>query len=274
MNTTANKDTGTEPVESHDIFEDPTVSKTLREDPIMKTLIRWWQQILVAALVVAAVIYARHRFTEAYYARLGEASDVFSRASGEMSRDISLAEQIESVRKDLASTTGDPKKQEELQKKIQELESERNEVGRRLQEVLAALGDTRPQYSNLVPFYRVLMYQQKGDIKSVLNSVDDPENWATVDASKQGDRFVAELLTLVYSRSLLDDPSESQRAKTLLKQLAESAVFARVPAALTLSKIAQGEQERADVAGLLERISKDMPEQSDLIKDELARLQA
>lgn len=265
---------GSQGEETHDIFEDPTVSRTLAEDPVMKVLVRWWQQVLVALIVIVIVIYAKHKFTATYNARLGEASDVFAKVSGEFSRVEDLDRQVEQAESELAKAGQDEKKKEESQKKLEVAKTNRADTERRFQEVLASLSDTRPPYSQTDQFYRLLSSHRSGNVQAVKDAISDPTAWKSVDAKDLSGRFISELKCLTYARSLLDSGEQSGEGKDLLAELGESGIFVRVPAALTFARVAEGIGERTRALALLQSLVSAEPEQSDLVKDEISRLQA
>ena len=256
-------------VRKHDIFEDPAITRSLKEDPVLRVITRWWQPILIAVLAVVAASYARNKFTETYNASLGDAAALYVRASTELG-EVETAARERREAAEAATKAGE--KDEAAAKKLSEADSKVRESRRKLVEAMASLADAQAPYGGVADLYKGMLAVRDGGVADVKEAVEASARFES--AKSETDRFYAELRALVLARALLDDDRSLSEGRARLKDLAAKASFVNVSAAITLARIAVTAEERAEAKAVMEAIISAHPEQASVLEDEFARVKA
>ena len=251
-----------------ELFEDLTVARTIREDPVFKFLFKWWRQILTVAVAVVIVFYGRCQFEQARALRMSEASDLYVRLENEFSNLRSLGQELQELKsREQNGVRGDA----DWSKKVGELEEKIGDSNRRLKELLASLQDTRAPYEGLASLYKVLADEFSGNTKEVSEALNPAHNFAQIESGRP-ERFFAELKALVSARALLDSGAGFSEGRALLAELAQEGQFVNVAAAVSLARISLSPEEKSAAAALLEKVVSAHPEQAELLDEEIQRM--
>lgn len=251
-----------------EVLGDPTVSRTISEDPVFKFLFKWWRQLLTLAVAAAVVFYGRQQFEQARLARMGEASDLYRRVAAEFNN-LSLIEQR--LKQDRLQSDVDENAGAESGFSAANLERQRQDSERRLKELLASLADTRRPYEGLSDLYKALLARFSGEAFKAGQLLAEAHGWEALKTGSAA-RFAAELKALALARILLDSESDYAQARSILKALAEKGELVNVSAAVSLSRISLGQEEKKEALQAIEKLIGQYPEQAALLDEEVARL--
>jgi menaquinone-dependent protoporphyrinogen IX oxidase len=254
------------------LTDDPLIARTIKDDPLIRFLGKWGGQILVAALVVGAVAYAKWQFDEARVSEVKRAADLFAGVRSQYSELLALQNERDQARAELAALpAGDDKKKTEVESKIKKIETDFNDRLKPLEQALLSLGDVREPYNNFVPLYSALVAQLKGDTNAAKHSLN-ASSWQEISDTNSSERLVAELKSLYLGRLLLDDSGSVTQGRRMLLDLANQGAFVYVSAAFTLARVAQSAEEKKEVRAAIEGLLQRHPEQRELLQPELDRL--
>ncbi len=249
----------------HDIFEDPAISRAMNEDPILRYMAKWWQQIAFIVCAIVLAFWLRGRFQETWLNSKGEASDLFSRSEQRYSEfvEASLEKEDKKAETKKPEGEGSASEKEDAAKKSEEMK-------RVLNESLASLAETEAPYSQLADVYRALATMQQGDATKV-DGILGVVSLVGKDGSKT-DRFVSEMKLLIEAKAFLDNQAKLAEGKAILKKLASEGYFVNVVAAVTLARLAESDTEREEAKRIINKILETQPEQAQFLQDEVNRL--
>ena len=255
----------------YDIFQDPAIARALDEDPIFRSLLKYWKQCLVVVAAVLAAWYLKSRFHETWAGSMTESADIFQSVSVELEGFRRAVDELESIS---AQKAGETPVTEDTTKKYAEAETRLKESREKLLKSLAGLGDASSPYAELAPLYGALVQAREGKIGEVRAALGN-SSWDPAQAEKmtRAAELIAELKSLVLARSLLDSPETEQEGRALLARLAEQGRVVHVTAAVSLARTAATEDQRRGALSILQQIAKRQPEQGEILEAELARLQ-
>ncbi|MFM1847557.1 MAG: hypothetical protein RL417_1031 [Pseudomonadota bacterium] len=270
----------------HDIFTDPALQQSLKEDPVFRFLQRNWRQVLLVVGCVVALVYARQVFQDTRVADMERSADIFNRARTEYEQIVSLERQLGDARKRLAESEkiaaapkDGVKKDEKVDStpatRVADLEKQVGDSRRRIEGHLGALADARSPYRELGVLYKGLLARETAEAgKSVaaMRGAFGIESGVPTLGDKPA--LPVELQVMALARTLIDSPETRGDGVAALGELAARGVYTRVSAGLALAQIANSEAERESARKLLEGILTAQPEQESFIAPELARLNA
>ncbi|RMD85192.1 MAG: hypothetical protein D6808_05745 [Candidatus Dadabacteria bacterium] len=258
------------PSEEHDIFRDPLLTQSSKEDPLVRFVLKWWQHILVAVVVVFAGWYMYSRYTETQLAGLRRSADLFYGVRNSLS-------DLQRLRGEFEAKQGKDKKgRQETQKKIKEKYDE-------LRHKLEALSDRKYPYDRFAQLYKGLMLlsvdgviKEEGDISPKEQGIKELTSlYGSLSVAKdKAGAFISEAARLAVAKAMLDRKESRQKGRKELLLLAKNSRYVLVPAALALARSSNTDSERSESLNVLQQIDKSHPEQHDLIKDELKHLSA
>lgn len=280
------------PMESTEAFLKETgISERIAEDPLLRFIGKYWQHVvfLVAACVI--ISYAFQAFQSTRENSLKTASERYARVRSEftqleqLDRDIAKL-RIEVAKEPLASSSSQgvaPAGQggatvSEKATRLAEKEKKRGEAQARFDQTLQALADSKEPYKRIAKLYGILSQRlggagaPAGAVAASPLDVGVLATWEQSGGPTSAERFFGELEALIVARALLDVPERLGEGVAALKALATRGSVARVSAAISLAQLAQSPNERAEARTLLEAIRTQQPEQSDQVRDEIARL--
>ncbi len=239
----------------------PIIPEQQVEDPVAKFIWTHRKELTLTVLAGLALFYVIHTFQENRRARMAEAADMFHSVQEQFDNFTQASVRL-SEQRSLATV-----KAEDLKKQEDALTEQRA----RLDQSLRALADTDPPYTELAALYRGLLARSAG-AASEAASLLGGFAWRSeaVDSSK---RLHGELAQLAFARSLLDDDASREQGMSLLKDLAREGAYVRVVAAVSLARIATSDAQRAEAKALLAAVVQAQPEQADLVKGEVERLE-
>jgi hypothetical protein len=243
----------------HDIFSDPELTKNVTDDPLFRALTKHWRQLLVVIAAVVFGSFAWQRFQETKDERLGDYSEVYTRASDQLT---TLAEKSKALAElKVSLVTMD----EESRKKLSDAELALTEAQNRLEDTVKSLGDTAEPYTSFVPLYRGLAAALSAD-KANAVQILQADDWRTAESRGKGAQFASELAALARARVLVDDDARLAEGIALLKDLSLSSKFVFAGAVVTLQRVAQTPEQKAEAAAVLDQVRNERPEQAELLK--------
>jgi hypothetical protein len=243
----------------HDIFTDPELSRAVTEDPLFRTLTKNWRQLVVVVAAVLFGSFAWQRFQETKDERLGDYSELYTRASDQLTDLAEKSKKLAELKVSLVTMD------EESRKKLSEAELALTEAQNRLEDTVKSLGDTAEPYTSFVPLYRGLAAALSSD-KATAAQILQTDDWRTAEARGKGAQFAAELATLARARVLVDDDARFAEGFTLLKDLALSSQYVFAGAVVTLQRVAQSPEQKSEAAAVLDQVRNQRPEQAELLK--------
>lgn len=234
------------------------------EDPLVKFFEKNWRVLSVCVAVVLLGILARDAYRANFESTMQQAADVFGFTRKEYAALVELEKQINAA--ESGRSEG-----EEPSDELKQLGQSRDEALKRLKGNLIALSGEREPYRSFATFYSGLVSATTGDREVALTT------FKSLDWRSKGDgsllRMIGELAALNSARILIDGGDQERlQGLAILEELASSASYARVSAALTLSRLAESDVDKQKVVSLLEGVQSDHPEQSDLLTGEIERL--
>ena len=250
-------------------LSDPLLQRALDEDPVANFIATHIKQIVVVAVLSGLALVAWDRVRDAARIRMSEAVDQYQslrRAYFSLSATEQELAELKHGKSD-AQGDGDAKKREE---RVKELEKSQVDQGKLFEDVLLSLGEVRKPYRETMPLYRTLRQADLGDNDKIIARAGSA-SWAA-EPSGTGQRALAELEALTLARALLDITGKDEQARTMLKQLADSAELVMTSAALALAKVAETEPQRAQALQALNSVASRFPDQTDLLREERERL--
>jgi len=219
------------------------IRRTLAEDPLFVFFQNWWRHLLTAVVLVFAVLYARDAFESTRQESLQRASDVFENLRLEYEVLTEPGLEIDEARRS------------------------------RFFSYVEALKSERAPYKDMAGLYAGLLHLHFQDLESSQQYLS-LDSWDGISSRDHSARLVGELGALALSRAMLDQSDEQgvARARASLESLARNGVFSNVSAALTLYRIAKDSAEAQQARAIIEEIQFNQPEQSELIRAELAAI--
>lgn len=230
------------------IFDDPSIQQTIAEDPLFTFLQKWWRQIAVVVLAVALGYYFRESFQENYERSMRRSADTFSKVRAEYEQVLNLHQQLpDNIEED------------------SEAAKTFTEAKERLMLTIASLGDAREPYQTLSGLYRALVALEiEGDTEATSRL-----QTLAAEIKQKGDESLvpfADLALFAAARSGLDDADSRSAAIGQLTELAKSSAVVDVAAGVTLARVADTPEQRAEARQILEEILRRSPEQADIVE--------
>lgn len=272
------------PPSGHDIFTDPAIAQSLKEDPLYTWFKGYWRQVLVVCLTVAAVVYTRDVFNRNYVVEMQRASEIFSRVRGgyeQLEANIKSLKTAEkafvvadaAVKAEKTPSDEKTKAVEAAKKTVTEAQAKIDESKKLMGLYLQALGDTREPYGELAPVYRALV-EHFGATPEALSKLAAGLGTPPGDfSSLKGDaRFVAEIKELAAVRLLIDVPAERAAVRARLGSLIKGGRYVATSAALTLARLSVSPEDQVAASTIISDFVSSSPEQAELLKDEMTRL--
>ncbi len=248
----------------NDIFTDPAIARAMVEDPLFRWLNNSWKPVLTVVVAVVLGSYAWSQFKQTEQARFAEYAELYQRGGQQFEEVQEKAKELSQLR--ASSVVMD----EATQKKLSELEQGLAQSRLRLQDTLAALGDTGAPYVNLAQLYRGLSEATAGDNDKAIATLEIGE-WKQAAGSGAPD-IAAELAALARARVLVDQEETFKQGWSVLKELATSSKFVFAGAMVTLSRVARNDEERAEASEVLRQVREQHPEQAELLEQAVSRL--
>lgn len=250
----------------HDIFEDPSITRALKEDPLFKFLSKWWRQCLAVGVVAFIGWYAKMRFDEAAMGRLAEGRTHL----------ISVQEAydgvLEAANKKSDSVNGETGNAEPHNSAEQSSTDNLQAALARLAETQNLLADSTQPYSHISELYRSL--ELRFDPGKVSGNEPGLEIWQDIPPTNKGQRLIAELEALALARIALDKSEARESAEKTLRALVDHSEFAHTAAAIALARALTADNRSAndELQGLIKKLKERKPEQAELIDNELQGL--
>lgn len=241
----------------HDIFQDPALAETMKDDPFFLFMKKWWLQVAFVAAAVVLGVYAKGAFEETYRNEQGHAADLFVELQSRFDELPVLEASLEKAQSDEAKA-GD--KKEDAAKKVSAAKAALDQSKARIESLLASLSDTKKPYSDLAKLYQGALAARSGAASNL-----SADGWTKITDSASQERFVAELAALVLARSQLDRDSDVAAGRATLRSLAEQGTYFDVAAALALANAAQTTEEKKEARAAIESIQMRSPEQTDTL---------
>lgn len=268
----------TNPQESNDEFgdssltrkEDP-VTRALEEDPILKAISKSWRQIVIIVIAAFALSYAWNQVKETRRASKGESTQQYLRIASALQALESDKQELASLQKQKDAAGQTPEQVAETSKKLEDLQKKTLTAKTGLSESLLALADSNEPYSKLVPLYQALLAQGDGHYaksKEILSGTVAKAPVAKEEASF--DIFNRELSSLALATSLLDNPETFKQGNDVLTKLAKESEYLRVPAMLSLSRLAKTKAEQESVLDMMTAFADEHPEQKKFLEREIS----
>ena len=239
--------------ETHDIYTDPALIQS-SDDPVVIFVQKHWQRIVSLAIAAGIVWFVVNSYQSAQQASVARSSALFT----SMRSSFTDLEEQQSEGTNSEATTTDEAKTSENDKLLAKFNTQ-----------LESLSETKEPYAFLEEMYKGLHAGKTGDLEK-MNS-DLKSNWQNLEKT-DSKRLLGEVSDLAKAKLMLDSVEKKAQGLELLQVLSTKAIFVSVPAAITLSKIASTDEEKANALGILEELSTSQPEQLDLIQPELDRL--
>lgn len=249
---------------SHDIFTDPALVRAKQEDPFFKFISQHWRNLLVAAVVVLGGYYVVTRLQTTQYESQVSASDLFGKAQESFTEVVTLEERLRAFPAVPTDPKADPKVVETQAKERADLELKLKEANEKLSQRVAALNDVKAPYNYLASLYNSFKAARVGDLAGV--------DTHSRQVGSEGNSIFAELSQLAAARVLLDDPNRRAEGVKKLLDLASASNYVSVSAAVSLARVANTSEERTQAIRVIDTIITQSPEQTDLLKEDLAQL--
>ncbi len=257
--------------DNKNIFVDPNLKTELDGDPVFKFLKNYWRPLAVAVVAVFAIWYSKNAYQDAVKKNAEEFSSTFSQLQSDYEELKSAQERVTTAKAQLTTL----QKTEEIEKqKAKIVESEKNleDVSKRITQELSALNNTSGVYKDLGNVYSGLIALDAGDIekaKSLLNN----KKWAEVKDPLASERVALESGYYALARHNLQTDSTFTEGKEMLQELADKGSVANVASAITLSRLAETDEDKANALASMQAIVQKDPIQSELLESEIQRLQ-
>lgn len=234
-------------------------TERLLSDPMVRFVWRWRSQFFgIACVILLGVLYYTYS-QEAFRSSMNEAARVFSEGRAELVRYNDLVKEREQATKTDATTVN--------------LEGLNSKIGESLKLASAkfdVLAQSPGIYETLGRVYKLVLDVKSGQLEKALNDVQrlDYQN----NSLSEDQKFYYELAWLFVARSVLDSETLRQNGLGLLQQLTKTGQFAAVPAAITLTNLAESDEERKTARETLDALLERQPAQGELIEQVLESL--
>lgn len=250
-------------VPEHDIYTDPALTREA-QDPVAEFLKARWRPILVAVLLVFAVLYIKSSLQESYQRSLSASADAFYKAQDALENLKTAKKALKELEDKTLPTVAAEKEKAEKDREAARTELKSREE--RMQQTIVILGDSMAPYSKLADLMKALVARESGDVQAIRGALGkySPDTFGQLKGS---DRFISELSLLALGRALLDSPDTEREGKNILVALAKKGEIAGVSAALTISRIAESEQDKKDAQALITDLAARYPEQAAALKE-------
>lgn len=256
---------------SPNLFEDPAIAQSAKDDPFAKFLSENWRQVAGTVLVAVLVVWGYNTFRATNEAKRAAASDLFADVRTNYSLYINQSNSLSQSKVELATATDD-KKKGELTTRITKLESDTKDQKAKLERMIQALEDNLVEpFPRLAHLYRALLLVREGDIARV-RSVLGVESWESVGSPGSPDRFVSELSALTLGKALVDRDDSIGEGIKVLAGLAERGTTAQIPAVLSLSAVVTTPEDKQMVERFIADIETKNPAQIKFLAQAKERL--
>ncbi|MDC0357529.1 hypothetical protein OAO01_01840 [Oligoflexia bacterium] len=267
------------------VLDGSAIAQTAGEDPVFKFLEKYWRPLLVIVLAVLAVSYVKQTFEDTYVTSMRRAADVYLNMQTEYTTFLAAQKEIKGVVQDQklkqdkvreeGAAPDDPALDAEDAKpsKHEELLERKERSLTKLKEYFKALEVEREPYRSIAKIYDGLVASASGDFTRAKVQLETFK-WREFSGSNSTEGFFAELAAITLARVLLDDEKARAEGKALLTELAQQAQHVNVSASLTLARITESPEEQKQVIAILESLSKNNPEQSELLGEQIDKLRS
>jgi len=243
----------------HDIFTDPALAQAVSDDPLFRGLAKNWRQIVVVIAAVLFGSFAWNRFQETKDERLGDYSELYTRASDQLADVAEKSKNLAELKASLLTMD------DASRTKITEAEKVLSESQSRLEDTVKSLGDTGEPYANFVPLYRGLAASLSGDAATATKLLQT-DDWRTAEARGRAAQFAAELSALARARVLVDSDTTFSEGFALLRDLSLTSKYVYAGAVVSLQRVAQTAEQKSDAASVLDQVRTSKPEQAELLR--------
>jgi hypothetical protein len=242
------QESDTPPV-GHDIFTDPALAQTVAEDPFIRWLKQSWRTLAVIVAAVVAGAYVVSTLRETHHASLERSADLYARVRADFEA-YTVAHAAARSGRETAGQAG-----EEGEQKRVEAERAAEAVRVRLEQGIAALGDTKEPYASIALIYSDLLAKLEGGAQGAS------------PALAGGDAFFSEMHRFVRARALLNDAATVDSGREQLSSLARDGSYVAVAAVSVLRTIARTPAEQATAEELVQRVRERLPAQASLLSE-------
>ncbi len=240
------------------IFEDPAIAAAAANDPFARWVLRNWKSLLMVLVVGAVFAVGYNRFSTARLEKRASATQVLGNIQDSFEELVSKEEALAKLKSEEA-TKSDPADKESLKAKIAESSKEVEQLKDKISLMSDAL-DSPPPFDMLGKMYKGLLLSRRGDFDGTAAALSSV-SWEQVGKPQSSERFIAELLTLGLSRSLIDSQAHRVTARAQLLSLAERGSFAAVQAANALQVFSDTPEEKEQAKQIISGVRVKFPAQ-------------
>lgn len=253
---------------THDIFQDPALAQTMKDDPLFLFLKKWWQQAIFVAAAIVLGVYAKSAFEDTYRAEQGRSADLFIALQSRFDELPALETAFAKAQAEEAKA-GD--KKDDAAKKTAAALAALDQSKAQIESLLSSLADTKEPYTGLAQLYRGALAARSGDLNAAATNLSS-DAWTKVSDTQSSERFYAELGALVLARAQLDQETLVASARASLRALAEQGAYFDIAAGLALASASQTDEEKREASAVLEKIIDRSPEQAEALTTALDRV--
>ena len=217
-------------------FEDRLVNEIVVEDPLVRFFYRN-QKIITYFLVALAICFAGYRYYQSSHI------EIQTRSAGVF---YSLSEAYNQM-------LGEESKDNETLK-------------RKFESSLMTLKEGKNPYNQLTNNYKILGLLKDKKYSEAKEAVESLK-WQAASQAKKPESLLYELIVLKVAKTLYEEKTFKEYAKSTIKELAEKSNYVFVAATMAYSKIAESEDEIKLADQLIQNIKQNNPEQAKLLED-------
>lgn len=219
------------------------------DDPLVTITRKYTKPAVIVATLVGALVYGSYVFKQTAIAGIESASGSFSAFHDDYESYINIKDELNKP-----GLSAEKKK---------DLEQREKDISAKVSAELAGLADVRDPYRSIGLVYSELFNSIKND-----KPISASSNWKSLP---QGlNRMLEEGKAFAGAKKQVD--IDYKLGKGLLKGLAESGQYFNSVAAISLSRMADSEEEKADAIAILENLKTTIPNLTDIFNRELSRL--
>lgn len=256
------------------VFDDPTISQTVAEDPLFKFFQRWSNHIFGTVLVVLLVWSVTRMLESTHIAGQMSAAQIYAALRNNVAEingiDRELTEQQVKLQ-NLQKEEGDSTTQiAAIEKEMKDLSERRARLVTSGEGKAVALREQKSPYDVIGRMYAVLLSVQNPTVKSLPAEMNKVQ-WQAVRPDNP-ERLFLEVGALRLARSYLDQEALRTQGMATLNELADKGVYMHAMAGRTFAEVANNEDEKRTALTILEEILAAHPEQAEVLEDILQQL--
>lgn len=221
---------------THQSSAEGLIQQSMAQDPLFVFLEKYWRQIVVVGLAIAAIFYVRQSYLSAQDESQKRAADAFLDFES-----VFVAERQELSAPHDAGAAGD---------------ASRSDARDRVRAMITSLEDQPSPYREIGELYMTILSSDVGTI--------DVQQFNTVKDAN-GSRFIDELQQLVIIRKAIDSDATRDKAFQALVSLAATAQYVGPTALGSAARIAKDAEERDAVKATASSLQSERPELRDAI---------